>query len=160
GLQALIFAFVLLERSSTVYLLGPIMLAALFRIWVNRRSPDEVRQILAKIGLTLAAGMALSSIISASVPDYVKTGRFLGGVWHRALGSLSYHPDWPFGNLRETYDCTNVIPKGLDVGRGNDQNAHCIFSSSYPPALSGELSNEEIDAHLYDGVYEKQLRSA
>jgi hypothetical protein len=53
-----------------------------------------------------------------------------------------------------------VIPKGLDVGPSEDQNAHCIFKSSYPPALSGELSEEEVEAHLNDRVYEKVLRSA
>jgi hypothetical protein len=162
GLQVLIFAFVMLVRGSAGYILGPIVLAAFFGIWANWRTPTGLRQILGKIGFTVVAGMAFFSILAASVPDYVKTGRFFGVTWGRAIVGFGLHPDWPFGNLREVYNCTNVIPQGLvrGTGRTGDDNQHCVFWSSYPSALPGTPTYKEIDTHLYDGVYEKGLRSA
>jgi hypothetical protein len=159
-LQALLFSFVVLVRGGAGYLLGPILMVALYQIWVNWRTPAKLRQMVGKIGFTGVIGMALVLVVAASIPpEYLKTGRFFSAMWHRAIVGLSYHPNWPFGNLRETYDCTRLIPKGLDVGPGKDQNGHCIFWSSYPPALSSGFS-KEIDAHLYDEIYEKVLRSA
>ena len=54
------------------------------------------------------------------------------------------------------YDCADVIPKGLQRYPG-DQNAHCVFWSTYPPAVSRKLSDEEISSRLLGGDYEKEL---
>jgi hypothetical protein len=107
----------------------------------------------------MVAGIAFVSIITTTVPDYEKTGRLYGTIWHRSFVSLGLHWDWPFGNLRQVYDCTDVIPNGLQNGPF-DQNAHCVFWSTYPPAVSRELTDEEISSRLLGGDYEKVLRSA
>ena len=159
GLQVVMFAFVMLVRSSALYLLGPIVLAALFGIWANWRTPPELRQMLSKIAVAVVASIAFFSITATSVPDYVNAGRLFGNTWHRAFVSFGLHPDWPFGNLREVYNCTDFRPEGLVKGTV-DGNAFCVFWSSYPPAVTGDLSEADVDAHLYDGVYEKVLRSA
>jgi hypothetical protein len=159
GLQILMFAFVVLVRSSVGYLLGPIVLAAMHRIWANWRNPAELGRILGKTGLTVLAGITFVSIIAASVPDYVKTGRLFGNFWHRTVVGLGRHPDWPFGNLREVYNCMDVFPGGLTEG-GDDRDGQCIFWSSYPPARARELPDAEINAYTYGGIYERVLRSA
>jgi hypothetical protein len=162
ALQVLMFAVVVLARGSAGYLLGLVVLAALVGICANWRSRAELRQMIGKAGFTILVSMGFVSIIAASVPDYVKTGRFFGTVWHRAVVSLGRHPDWPFGNLREVYDCTNVIPQGLVRG-SEDRNAHCIFWSSYPRTVTGKPSDkevEEVNAHTHDGIYESLMRSA
>src|SRR5262249_15506815 len=105
------------------------------------------------------ASIALVSTIATSVPDYVKTGRLFGTVWHREFDSLGLHPDWPFGNLRQVYDCADVVPHGLQNGL-RDQNAHCVFWSTYPPAVARQLTDEGIGRLLLGGDYEKVLRSA
>jgi hypothetical protein len=156
-LQVFIFAFVMLARGSVGYLLAPTLLAALFGIWASRRNRPDLRRIIGKVGFTTVAGIAFVSIIATSVPDYVTTGRLLGTVWHRAFVAFGLHPDWPFGNLREVYDCRDVIPKGL-VRNPEDQNAHCVFWSAYAP--DGELTDQQINGLLLDGDYEKKLRSA
>ena len=93
------------------------------------------------------------------MPDYEKTGRLFGTIWHRAFVSFGLHPDWPFGNLRQVYDCADVVPGGLQR-YPDDQNAHCVFWSTYPPAVSRELTDEEISSRLLGGDYEKELQSA
>ena len=159
GLQVFIFAFVMFARGSVGYLLAPILLGVLFGIWSNRRSPVRLREIIGKIGFTMVAGIAFISIITTTVPDYEKTGRLFGTVWHRAFLSFGLHPDWPFGNLRQVYDCADVVPGGLQSGP-HDQNAHCVFWSTYPPAVTHELTDNEISRRLLGGDYEKELRSA
>ena len=77
----------------------------------------------------MVAGIAFVSIITTTVPSYDKTGRLFGTIWHRAFVSFGLHRDWPFGNLRQVYDCADVIPKGLQRYPG-DQNAHCVFWST------------------------------
>ena len=159
GLQVFIFAFVMFARGSVGYLLAPILLGVLFGIWSNRRSPVQLREIISKAGFTMVAGIAFVSIITTTVPSYDKTGRLFGTIWHRAFVSFGLHRDWPFGNLRQVYDCADVIPKGLQRYPG-DQNAHCVFWSTYPPAVSRKLSDEEISSRLLGGDYEKELQSA
>ena len=159
GLQVFIFAFVMFARGSVGYLLAPILLGVLFGIWSNRRSPVQLRQIAGKIVFSTVAGIAFISIITTTVPDYEKTGRLFGTIWHRAFVSFGLHPDWPFGNLRQVYDCADVVPGGLKR-YPNDQNAHCVFWSTYPPAVSHELTDNEISRRLLGGDYEKELQSA
>src|SRR5262245_1620785 len=156
GLQVFIFAFVLFARGSIGYLLAPILLGVLSGIWSNRRSPVQLRPIAGKIVFSAIAGIAFISIITTTVPDYEKTGRLFGTVWHRAFLSFGLHPDWPFGNLRQVYNCADVVPGGLKR-YPNDQNAHCVFWSTYPPAVTHELTDKEISRRLLGGDYEKEL---
>jgi hypothetical protein len=158
GLQALVLTFVMLVRSSAGYLLGPIVLAALYRIWTNQRNLPMLR-LFGKIGFATVLGAVFVSVTAASVPDYGRAGRFLGNFWHRAFDSLHLHPDWPFGTLSEVYDCKDVIPGGLSR-KFPDRDGSCVFWSSYRAPGGGKLTLEEVGAHLFDDVYEKVLRSA
>jgi hypothetical protein len=159
GLQVFVLTFVMFARGSVGYLLVPIFLAVLFIIWSNRRNPVQLKEIFGKVGFSMVVGIAFVSFISATMPDYRKTGRLFGNVWHRAFVSFGLHPDWPFGNLRQVYDCADVVPGGLKR-YPNDRNAHCVFWSTYPPAVTRELTDAEIDSRLLGGDYEKELRSA
>ena len=158
-LQALVLTFVMLVRGSIGFVLAPIALATLFGIWSNRLRATDLWQILSKVCFPMAAGMVFVTIIAASVPDYVKAGRFQGNVWARAFINLGVHPDWPFGSLRQIYDCTEAVPQGLRRGP-DDRNSHCVLWSSYPPALVDKLTAAEVNAHLYDGMHEALLRTA
>jgi hypothetical protein len=159
GLQVFVLTFVMFARGSVGYLLVPILLAVLFIIWSNRRNPVQLKEIFGKVGFSMVVGIAFVSFISATMPDYRKTGRLFGNVWHRAFVSFGLHPDWPFGNLLQVYDCADVLPGGLKRAP-NDRNAHCVFWSTYPPAVTHELPDAEIDSRLLGGDYEKELRSA
>jgi hypothetical protein len=159
GLQACVFALVMLTRGSVGYLLVPVIVAASFGTWMNWQRPNALRQIICKTGFTMLAGMAFIAVIATLVPDYGRTGRLFGNVWHRVFVAFGLHPSWPFGDLSTVYDCRHMVPEGLKPDLV-DRNGHCIFYSSFPPAVSAKLSDEEINAGLLGGDYERELRSA
>jgi hypothetical protein len=155
----MVLTFVILVRSSAGYLLGFILLGVCFKVWINRFNPAVLREVLGKVGVVMVVGAALSSAIVASVPAYVESGRFLGNFWHRAFVSFGVHEEWPFGNLREVYDCSDVFPGGLTRDLP-DRDAHCVFWSTYPPAVAGKLTEADVDQFLFGPVYEKLMRAA
>jgi hypothetical protein len=91
------------------------------------------------------------------VPNYVKSGRIGGILWHRAFVSFVIHPDWPFGNLRDVYECTKYIPEGLQRDGNSDRNGHCVWWA-YPPNQTRPES--EIQEGTYGPKYETALRKA
>jgi hypothetical protein len=92
----------------------------------------------------------------ALVPDYLRYGRVFGHVWHRAFVSLAIHPDWPFGNLREVYDCTKFVPRGLNRINADD-NGMCVWWA-YPPNRA--RSPGELVEKVYGPEYQNLMRSA
>jgi hypothetical protein len=90
------------------------------------------------------------------LPAYLKTGRLFGNFWHRAFATLSVDPDWPYGDLRTVYDCTQFIPEGL-TNQNDDRNGHCIWWI-YPPNAKRPAS--EIMSGTYGREYETAVRNA
>lgn len=155
GAQVVLLVLVILVRSGSAYLLGLIALGALGRlraIWSDR--PRRSR-FLREARRLLLIGVASLTIMVALVPDYLRYGRVFGHVWHRAFVSLALHPDWPFGNLREVYDCTKVIPQGLNR-RNADDNGMCVWWA-YPPNRA--RSPGELVEKVYGPEYQNLMRS-
>jgi hypothetical protein len=156
GVQVVLLMLVILARSSSAYLLGLIALGALERLrgaWSER--PRRLMFLHQARRLLVLAVVALV-IMVALVPDYLLYGRVFGHVWHRAFVSLAVHPDWPFGNLREVYDCTKSIPQGLNRNHADD-NGMCVWWA-YPSNLTkpqGELVQK-----VYGPEYQSVMRSA
>jgi hypothetical protein len=155
AVQVVLLVLTILVRSSSAYLLGLLALGAFERWRSTRKDPmrrrvfwREVRRlaILAVVSLTIMVG---------TVYDYLRYGRVFANVWHRAFVSLSIHPDWPFGNLRETYNCAKYIPEGLNRNYP-DNNGECVWFA--------EGSRTRSDGQLVEGVfgpaYEATLRNA
>jgi hypothetical protein len=156
GAQVVLLVLVILARSGSAYLLGLIALGALERlraIWSER--PRRSRFLRAARRLLLI-GVASLSIMVALVPDYLRYGRVFGHVWHRAFVSLAIHPDWPFGNLREVYDCTKFMPRGLNRINADD-NGMCVWWA-YPPNRT--RSPGELVENVYGPEYQNLMRSA
>jgi hypothetical protein len=156
ALQALLLFGALLVRSSAGYLLGVLFLVWLWRLYGERRQPDQRRTLL-RVGTVIVAAFGVYCLFAATaLSAYVHNGRILGNVWHRAFISYIFHPDWPFDGLRQVYDCTRYIPEGLN--RDNmDRNGHCVWLV-YPPNATRPLG--DVIAGTYDGEYEKALRQA
>jgi len=113
-----------------------------------------LRALGSKSAVVGAALVFWVTIVLTVLPAYAQTGRVFAIFWHRAFVGLYFHPDWPFGDLHEVYDCTQFIPQGLS--RINmDQNGHCVWL-----ALNKNLSGTEINEGVYGREYERAVRNA
>jgi hypothetical protein len=155
-LQALLLFGALLVRSSASYLLGVLVVAWIWRFHHERRQPAQYRTLLRTGAIVGAAFGFWFVFVATALPAYLQTGRVWGNVWHRAFISFAMHPDWPFGDLRQVYDCTRYIPEGLNR-EAADRNGHCIWWV-YPP--NTKRAPGEVISGTYDGEYEKALRQA
>jgi hypothetical protein len=151
GTQTFILALVLLVRSGNAYMLAPAICAALFSVRRCRDNTAERQRLYRKFGNTAILG------IVACVPNYVKSGRIGGILWHRAFVSFVFHPEWPFGNLRDVYACTKYIPEGLQRDVSSDRNGHCVWWA-YPPNQT--RTEAEVQNGTYGPEYETALRRA
>jgi hypothetical protein len=154
--QGALFFAIILTRSSAGYLLIALMLVLVLRLYRGKikgtlRSPLGYK--LASWGAPLVFWVA---IVVVAMPQYVKEGRVFGIFWHRAFVSLSLHPQWPFGDMSEVYDCKKVFSEGLGP-QGSDHNGHCVWFA-YPPNATRPLG--EVSDGLYGGEYETAMRRA
>ncbi len=157
GVQTLLFTVAIIIRSSAAYLLGAIGLAWLMMIVAHRRKRAESRSIVGKGAYIAVLGAALIAIFYLWVPgDYKATGRTMGIFWHRVVISLGTNSDWPFGNLRQIYDCPELIPEGLIHGI-RDRTGQCIWFSLH---RNRNVPAAELNAHIYDREYEGAMREA
>jgi len=155
GVQLFIFVLVLLVRSSNAYMLAPIVCAGLFSTLRDNRA--ERYRIYLKCGIAYVLSVVFLSIMIASAPYYLKTGRIGGIIWHRAFVSFVNHPEWPFGNLRDVYQCEKYIPEGLQRTGNADRNGHCVWMA-YPPNQTRPI--QEVQEKTYGPEYERALRGA
>jgi hypothetical protein len=154
GIQLILLVLVILARSSSAYLLGLLLLGA-FERWRSTRA-DRARRLVfwrETRRLAILAAVALTMMV-ATVYDYALYGRVFGNVWHRAFVSLSLHPEWPFGNLREVYDCTKYIPEGLSR-KHPDPNGECVWFARPAGRSDGQLVEG-----VFGPAYEATLRNA
>jgi hypothetical protein len=157
-IQGTVFFAVFLVRSSAGYLLITLVLVSILRL---RPYPGGIKGNLRsplgrKFASWAAAFVFWAAIIAVAMPHYVKEGRVFGVFWHRALVSLSYHPQWPFGNMSEVYNCTKYIPEGLTV-RLSDRIGHCVWWA-YPPNATRAAGS--VNEDVYGGAYEAAMRRA
>jgi hypothetical protein len=156
AIQVVLLVLTILARSSSAYLLGLLVLGA-FERWHATRTDRGHRQTFWREGRRLLVAAAVSlAIMVALVPSYLLYGRVFGHVWHRAFISLAIHPEWPFGNLREVYDCSKYMPLGLKR-TDTDDNGMCVWWA-YPPNRTrpqGELVEK-----VYGPEYQSVMRSA
>ena len=155
-LQALLLFGALLVRTSTGYVLGVLLAVWIWRLYRNRAQPTLRSALLRDGAVAACAFIALATVVATALPAYLQTGRVFSLFWHRAFISFAYHPDWPFGDLRQVYDCTKAIPEGLNR-ETIDRNGHCVWLV-YPP--NAKRSDDEINRGIYGGEYEKALRQA
>jgi hypothetical protein len=155
-IQTVLFVLVLLGRINIAYMLCPLLLAISWRLWRTRRSPSQLRILALKVGTTALASIGFLAIVWAINPDYFRNGQTFGTIWHRLLTGITYGPSWPYGNLREVYDCSRAFPGGLGTG-GSDQQAHCIWFAWGP---NQSRSIREVIDGLFGAEYERAMRAA
>ena len=110
-----------------------------------------------KGALMALAGSGFIAIVILSLPlDYVRYGRLGSVFWHRVVISLGANPEWPFGDLREMFDCRRYIPEGLVPGMP-DRNGHCIWVDY---AIRHDISADQFARETYDRRYEGAMREA
>jgi hypothetical protein len=154
-IQAILLFGALLVRSAAGYLLGVLIIVFIYRLWSARREREQVVS-LSRAGGAIGAAFAFwFAFVVLAFPAYVQSGRVFGNFWHRSVYSLSNHPDWPFGNLSEVYDCRKVFPGGLKAAVG-DSVGPCIAAAYYLATENRGLTDRDI----YDSAYENILRSA
>jgi hypothetical protein len=123
--QVVLLMLAIFVRGSAVFLVGPILLVTLAKVWRNHGT--ELRSLRRKaIVIAVVGAVFVGSLLVALPSRYVRDGRVTTIFWHRAAISLGVNPAWPFGNLREIYDCKGDIPEGLLAG-AVDRNGHCIW---------------------------------
>jgi hypothetical protein len=154
--QVVLLVLAIFVRGSALYLLGPILLVGLVRVWRNRTNRGELRQLRRKATVIAVVGAVLvGSLLVALPPRYVRDGRVTTVFWHRAVISLGMNPAWPFGNLREIYDCTPIIPEGLLAG-AVDRNGHCIW---WHWVRAHNIPTDVAIPELYGRRYEAVMRA-
>jgi hypothetical protein len=156
GVQLALLALVVLVRSASAYMLLPVAGVVGYRLWRNRDGSAVRRQLARHAGYAIVVFATCLSLLIACVPSYLKSGRIAGIFWHRAFISFILHPEWPYGLLRHTYDCTRYIPEGLNRLK-DDRNGHCVW---WTYALQKGLTIEETQARLYGPEYEAVVRKA
>jgi len=153
GVQIALLVLVMLTRSSSAYLLGLLALGAFVRWHSTRKDPGRRLVFWREMRRLAIVALVSQTIMVALVYDYLLYGRVFANVWHRAFVSLSLHPEWPFGNLREVYDCTEYIPEGL-TRRHHDVNGECVWFAV------GNRPASQLAEGVFGHAYEATLRNA
>jgi hypothetical protein len=154
--QGLLLFGALLVRSSTSYVLGLLLGILIWQMYRARRERDGLGPLVRKSAIVAAAFGLWAVFVVTALPAYVHTGRVFSVFWHRAFISFALHPDWPFGDLRQVYNCTQYIPTGLDR-TASDGNGQCVWFA-YP--ANATRPPNEVATGLYGGEYERVLRNA
>ena len=124
-IQGVVFFAIFFVRSSAGYLVIALTIVLFWRV-CHGKIKVSLRSAVAYKTASWALGLLLwAAIIGVAMPQYVESGRASGGFWRHSFVGLSFHPQWPFGNLSDVFDCKKYIPAGLTAG-GADENAHCV----------------------------------
>src|ERR1051326_7678711 len=135
--------------------LREVLALGVFERWRSTQADRGRRLVFWREVRRLAiVALVAQTVMVAIVYDYLLYGRVFANVWHRAFVSLSLHPEWPFGNLREVYDCTKYMPEGL-TRRQHDPNGPCVWFAANPTRPEGQLLEG-----VFGPAYEGTLRNA
>jgi hypothetical protein len=152
--QSIVFLTAVLVRNNAATLIGAIVVGGMIFAWTLRRDRVATRTVAKKAGLMALVGAAFAGILMMSLSrEYLSHGRFTETVWTRVVVSLGMHPDWPYGNLREIYDCRENIPSGLVPGT-EDQNGHCLWH------VYAKKHNLPADTAFVGGTYSRDYDAA
>jgi hypothetical protein len=129
AVQVIILVIGALARTSSASLLIAIGLIWLSILWRNRRERSRIRRQIGDGALIGGVACAVVTLILLLLPpNYLGNGRITGQVWHRTFVGLGLNPEWPFGNLREVYNCDYAEVPGLRLKPGLlDANGGCIW---------------------------------
>jgi hypothetical protein len=127
--QVVILVLGVLTRTSGASLLAATGFIWLLTLWKNRRDRSHIwRQVGNGAVIGGATCAVVTFILLLLPPNYLGTGRLTGQVWHRTFVGLGLNPEWPFGNLREVYNCDYAEVPGLRLEPGLlDANGGCIW---------------------------------
>jgi hypothetical protein len=154
AVQTAIFVLAVLTRTSNAGLVAALALIWLYGLSRHHRDFSNIRRHLASGAFVAVMGGGLFGLIVMFLPaHYFSEGRISGVAWHRAFISLGLNPTWPFGNLRETYNCDYAEAPGGRLEPGLlDANGWCIWvhyahahgiqASPMPPASSESAERE------------------
>jgi len=157
GVQLLVLVISIVVRSSTGYLLGAIAVGCLVTVGTHVSNRTGLRNVIYKGTFTAVLAALFFALFVLWIPkEYKESGRAMGLVWHRVLISLGANPAWPFGELRNIYQCDRYVPEGLVPGIV-DRNGHCVWASY---GVRHGLSFDEINDGVYDGPYETAMKEA
>jgi hypothetical protein len=158
AVQVVLLVLAVLVRGSALSLVGPILLVGLVQVCRNRSNRNELRSLRRKAIVIAAVGVVfVGSLLMALPSRYVRDGRVMSNFWHRAVIALGVNPAWPFGNLREIYDCKRGdIPEGVVAGVV-DRNGHCIW---WDYLVTHNIPTEVALPELYGRRYESVMRTA
>lgn len=153
--QSVLLFATLLVRSATSYVFGVIVFAAAYRLYRDRREHRSSVGLMYKAAIILSGLAVWVVVVTAALPNYVETGRAVGNFWHRSFVGLAFHPNWPFGNLREVYKCPLI--GGLSREGSADSNAFCVWEAD--PRNAG-VPASDLRYSYFSGDYEKVIRAA
>jgi len=158
AVQVVLLVLAILVRGNAVFLVGPILLLGLVKVWRNRSNRDELRPLRRKaIVIAVVGAVFVASLLVVLPSRYGRDGRLTSNFWHRTVISLGINPAWPFGNLREIYDCKRGgIPEGMVAGTV-DRNGHCIW---WDYLVTHNIPTDVAIPELYGRRYETVMREA
>jgi hypothetical protein len=157
SVQVVVLVLAILVRNSAAPIVAAVGAGCFLVAWLARREPGATTRTLRKATYMTIVGTAFVGLLMLSVSkDYLRNGRFTETVWHRIFVSLGLNPAWPYGNVREMFDCSRYIPEGL-VSGGDDRNGHCIWMDY---AIRHNIPVASAVTMTYDREYDKALREA
>jgi hypothetical protein len=127
--QTAILVLAVLTRTSNAGLVAALALLWLYRLLSRRQNSSGVpRHLASGAFVAVTAGALFGLVVLLLPPQSFSEGRITGMAWHRAFISLGLNPSWPFGNLREIYNCDYAEVPGLRLDPGIlDANGGCIW---------------------------------
>jgi len=127
SVQVVVLVLAILVRNSGAPVIAAVAVVCLLAAWNARREPGAPTRTLCKASYMIIVGAAFVGLLLLSVStDYIRNGRFSETVWHRIFLGLHVNPAWPYGNVRDLFDCKRFIPEGILSG-GDDRSAHCVW---------------------------------
>lgn len=154
-IQAVILGLAILVRGSPLYLLGPVLVCAAISFWRHRpRRPWRAFAVLLLVPLAVIY-LEVAQAPRFAFPEYSKSGRLHGNVWHRLFVSLQLHPEWPFPGVRELFPCPE-IPQGI-TPTSSDSSGHCVW---FKHVRDHNLPMDVAANGIYGERYERVLQTA
>ena len=157
GTQVVVLVMAIAVRSNVVTSAAALAAIGLVTAWRRRRQTEALRLIGHKAIVAISVAALFVALVPAILPPrYLLEGRTTTLLWHRAFVSLGFNPAWPFGDLRQVYDCTGETPEGLIAG-ATDQNGSCVWEHY---VASHHVPKDVAENEIYSGRYEAVMRAA
>ena len=157
SVQVVVLVLAILVRNSGATVIAAVAAGCLLVAWHTHHEPGATMRTLHKATYMTIVGAAFVGLLMLSVStDYLRNGRFTETVWHRIFLGLHVNPAWPYGNVRDLFDCKRFIPQGILPG-ADDQSAHCVWLDY---AAKHNIPVDKAVTMTYDREYDKALREA